>query len=173
MLPKIEDIKRRRKILGLTQTKLAEMAGISQSLLVKIEAGRVSPTYDKAERIFLALESIETKNEKKATDVMNKNVLFAKENQEIKKVAALMKQKGISQLPVIDSHDIIIGSISERSILENQGKKLVSDALDDNLPTVSGKTPLTTVIDLLKHNSAILVFDKHKIVGIITKGDVI
>ena len=63
MLPKIEDIKRRRKILELTQTELAKMAGISQSLLVKIEAGRVSPTYDKAERIFLALESIETKNE--------------------------------------------------------------------------------------------------------------
>ncbi len=173
MLPKIEEIKRRRKALELTQAELSSLSGISQSLLVKIEAGRVSPTYEKAEKIFDALESIELKNEKTAADVMNRNVTIAKESDEIRKAAALMKQKGISQLPVTDSRDRIIGSISERSILENFGKKIVSDALDDPLPAIGSKTPLTTVIDLLKHNSAVLVMEKHKIAGIITKSDVI
>ena len=173
MLPKIEDIKRRRKILELTQTELAKMAGISQSLLVKIEAGRVSPTYDKAERIFLALESIETKNEKKASDVMNKKVVTAKENDKIDKIALLMKQKGISQLPVIDAHDRVIGSITESSILDNPSAKTVCDALDESLSTINKNTPLKSVRELLKHNSAVLVMEKQKIAGIITKSDVL
>lgn len=177
MLPKLEEIKAKRKNLGLTQNNLAKLAGVSQSLLVKIEAGTVIPTYEKARNIFSALESVEIKNQKIASDLMKKEVLFAKGHQPLEKIASLMKQNGISQLPVIDDYGIIIGSISEHSIIDHisSGKtaSFVSEVLDDALPTVSPKTPLLPIIALLKHQGAVLVIDKRKIVGIITKSDII
>lgn len=177
MLPKIEEIKLKRRQLGLTQNELAKLACISQSLLVKVEAGTVIPTYEKARNIFSALESIEINNQKKASDFMKKEILFAKGYQPLEKIASLMKQNGISQLPVLDDFGIIIGSISEHSIIDNisSGKpaSFVSEVLDDALPTVSPNTPLLPIIALLRHQGAVLVIDKRKIVGIITKSDII
>ncbi|MEM3267388.1 MAG: helix-turn-helix domain-containing protein [Conexivisphaerales archaeon] len=50
----LREISKMRKVLGLTQVQLAKMAGISQSLLAKIEAGKVDPSYTRARKIFAA-----------------------------------------------------------------------------------------------------------------------
>ena len=39
----IDDIVRLRKQLGLTQTELAKLSGVSQSLITKMEAKKVEP----------------------------------------------------------------------------------------------------------------------------------
>ena len=57
MLPELDGIPRLRKGLGLTQTALAALAGVSQSTVVKIEKGQMSPSYDIVRRIMNALES--------------------------------------------------------------------------------------------------------------------
>jgi len=46
----------KRKELGLTQSKLAASAGVSQSIIAKIEAGSVDPSYSVVQRLFSALE---------------------------------------------------------------------------------------------------------------------
>ena len=38
MLPKLEEISKRRRVLGLSQKHLARLAGVSQSMIAKIEA---------------------------------------------------------------------------------------------------------------------------------------
>ena len=63
MLPEIKDITRRRKILGLTQNKLARQANVSQSLVAKIETGRVDPSYSKMMKILIALDEEEGKKQ--------------------------------------------------------------------------------------------------------------
>ena len=55
MVIEIREIKEIRKKLGLTQGQLANMANVSQSLIAKIEAGRLDPTYSNATKIFEAL----------------------------------------------------------------------------------------------------------------------
>lgn len=50
-----ELVKSRRIKLGLTQTSLSELSGVSQSAISKIEAGRFSPKLSDAERICEAL----------------------------------------------------------------------------------------------------------------------
>ncbi|HGY57335.1 MAG TPA: helix-turn-helix domain-containing protein [Caldithrix abyssi] len=49
-------IKAWRKYLGLTQTKLAEMAGMKQSALARIEAGKNRPKSETIKRLARAMD---------------------------------------------------------------------------------------------------------------------
>jgi predicted transcriptional regulator len=40
MLPRLDEISKRRRVLGLSQKHLAHLAGVSQSMIAKIEAGK-------------------------------------------------------------------------------------------------------------------------------------
>ena len=52
MFFEIEEIRRRRKKLGITQKKLAELVGVSQPLIARIESGDVDPKFSLIKRIF-------------------------------------------------------------------------------------------------------------------------
>ena len=62
----LKDIKDIRKKFNLTQSDLAKKADVSQSLIAKIEAGRLDPTYSNAQKIFEALDTLTKKEETKA-----------------------------------------------------------------------------------------------------------
>jgi predicted transcriptional regulator len=180
MLPKIEEIKTRRKALKLTQSQLAKKASISHSLLVKIERGTVKPSYDKAERIFASLESEEAVDQRKAEGIMTKHVITARESQKLSEVVKIMKAEGLSQIPALDRAGRVVGSVTEQGIVERIGfdgidlsKAKVHEVMKGSLPTVTGEMPLDSVVDLLRDNQAVLVMEKGKIAGIITKSDII
>ena len=50
MLPALEIIPKRRRKLGLTQSQLAELAGVSQSYIAKLEAGTLSQVISRSRR---------------------------------------------------------------------------------------------------------------------------
>ncbi len=52
----LSEIKHLRKKFGLTQSQLAKLSGVSQSLIAKIEADRIDPTFSKAQKIFEAIK---------------------------------------------------------------------------------------------------------------------
>ena len=52
MLPELSEIKAKRKHLGLSQSGLSVKTGVSQSLIAKLEAGKISPSYLSAKKIF-------------------------------------------------------------------------------------------------------------------------
>ena len=47
-----EDIGKKRRQLGLKQAELAKMAGVSQSLIAKLEAGTIDSSYTKVKTIL-------------------------------------------------------------------------------------------------------------------------
>ena len=55
-MEELKDIGRRRRQLGLKQVELARLAGVSQSLIAKVERGKIDLAYSKAQEIFRALE---------------------------------------------------------------------------------------------------------------------
>ncbi|MEM2547192.1 MAG: helix-turn-helix domain-containing protein, partial [Candidatus Bathyarchaeia archaeon] len=59
MLPSLDEIAKRRKLLGLTQKQLAKIAGVSQSFVAKVESGKIDPSYSKVKAIFDVLERME------------------------------------------------------------------------------------------------------------------
>ena len=52
MLPTLEYIKQTRRRLGITQRTLADLTGVSTSMINQIECGRCKPSYETARRIF-------------------------------------------------------------------------------------------------------------------------
>jgi len=175
MFNELSEIKILRKRLDLTQHELANKAGISQSLLAKIESGKIDPTYAKAKRIFETLSELSNREEVKASDIMNKKIVTAKPKEKIKQVIANMRKHGISQLPVVEDNNLL-GFISESIILEGLlgGKaSIVEEIMHERPPSVSKDSTLEIVSGLLKHYPMVAVFDKGKMIGIITKSDVI
>ena len=74
----LNEIKQMRKNLGITQKELCEKARVSQSLIAKIESGKIDPSYRNVQKIFDALNSMSKHESKKASDIMNKYVVSLK-----------------------------------------------------------------------------------------------
>ncbi len=171
-------ISAQRRKLGITQHQLAKMAGVSQSLVAKIEAGSVDASYSKVKRIIEALEHASAGNEKKARDIMHTGVAAASPDATLHSAAASMRKKAISQLPVV-SKGQVIGSLTEEALLscfssgKSPGEVRVADAMGEPFPSVLPSTPLSAVASLLRHHPAVLVSEKGKIAGIITKADIL
>jgi len=144
MLPPLEEIARKRKLLGLTQKQLASLAGVSQSLIAKIESGKIDPSYGKVKAIFDALERLETKMNFHAKEILHKHVVGVQKNDKVSEAIRLMMEHGYSQLPVFDEKRLV-GSVSERTILNlvSTGKDLseisklrVEEIMDEALPQI-------------------------------------
>ena len=180
IFPELSSIRIKRQRLGIKQKELAEKSGVSQSLIAKLEKGLIEPSYSLTVRIFLTLESLEHKNEKKCYEVMSKKIIFLRKNDSVGKASELLKKHSISQIPVIEGKRAI-GSISESIILDKLAsidrKKLftmkVEDIMEESFPIVRAYSPLSSIIPLLKITSAVLISEKNDVKGIITKADLI
>lgn len=179
MLPSLEVISRRRKELGLTQSVLARMAGVSQGYIAKIEARRLNPSYLKVRSILEALDSFEIEDEASAAEVMNRELVTVETTTHVKRAVEVMRKNGFSQLPVMEE-GLIVGSIDERTMLEhlvdNKDSKpetRVEEVMAESFPQVGEETPLNLVTTLLKVYPAVLVQKAGEVTGIITKSDVL
>ncbi|MCK4555003.1 MAG: CBS domain-containing protein [Candidatus Aenigmarchaeota archaeon] len=178
MFPPINEIKRRRKFLDITQADLAKKSGVSQSLIAKVESGISEPSYLSAKKIFETLDALESKNCTVARDIMKRRVVAVQKSELVYRAIEIMKKFNVSQIPVM-SGDLLSGSVSEKSILDKiaGGKQDIASVkihniMDDAYPTIGENTPLATVISILQHNPAILVITNENISGIITKADI-
>jgi len=171
----ISDVKNIRKKIGLTQSDLAKRAGVSQSLIAKIESDKIDPTYSNIRKIFEALDNLQKKESFKAKDFIHKGVVSCNENELIKDVIKKMKKHEISQLPVI--RDItIVGVVSESRIIdflinENEKDARVKDVMGEIPPIVSLNTEEKAISSLLKFFSLVIVQEKGKLKGVITRSD--
>ena len=171
----LAEIKKIRKSLGLTQTDLAKRANVSQSLIAKIESEKIDPTFTKTKKIFETLNDLENKEEMKADELMNKKIISVSPKDSIKDSVTKMKKFGISQMPVIEDHNII-GLVSESSLLNafmsNKSKKIM-DIMEETPPMISKTASVRVVSNLLKHYPVVLVSDSGKLIGLITKSDLL
>jgi predicted transcriptional regulator len=181
MLPEISEIKSLRKKAKMTQAFIAEKTGVSQSLIAKIEAQKVMPAYDKAKKLFDFFESVVPNQEKVASDFMTRKVVSVKPYNNVKEAVKIMKKYAVSQLPVIDD-DKNLGVVSEENLLKiiNSDKDmdaaknmLVQDVMSEAMPIVQKNTPYHVLSSLLEYNKGVLVGEKGRIIGIITKSDLL
>lgn len=170
----IMQLKKIRKHLGLTQHQFAARAGISQSMVAKIESGKLDPTYSYVKKIENVLSSLQQQNELTAKDIMTKKIISVKVDERISKVIAIMQKNSISQIPVFEKNNII-GIISESSIikksLNNIKDKLAKEVVDETPPIIIPQTRLEVIKQLLQFYSCLLVKEKGSWAGIITKAD--
>jgi predicted transcriptional regulator len=169
-----EYIKKLRAERGLSQTELARLAGVSQAHVAKIENGNVDPRLSTVNKILVVLSKKESVA-KRCGEVMSR-VMFAGTETPVKKIVAIMKSSGFSQIPVIEK-GTQLGSISEETLLHNIGRKLgmlhAKDIMDRPFPIVDSSESIEIIPSLLEAHSAVLVSEKGKIVGILTKSDLL
>ncbi len=168
-----------RRQLGLTQKQLATLAGVSQSLIAKIESSKIDPAYSKVVQITSVLEQERGRKEtrKRASDIMTAGLASVSPKDDLGKAMGLMKRMNISQLPVFEGQ-ACVGSLSDGMIMEwmeRYGDKLAHvkavDAMGEAFPSIPADSELEVVTGLLKFYKAVLVKKKGRVAGIITKAD--
>ena len=171
----LSEIKEIRKKFDLTQFQLAKIAGVSQSLIAKIEAGRIDPTFSKAKKIFAAIDTLGKKKELKAEQIMTGHIISLKPNDDVRDAIKKMKKANISQMPVIEANKSI-GIVSESIILEallSKKSHKIKDIMDDSAPVVSKNTSANAVSNLLRFYPIVLVSEDGELKGVITKSDLL
>lgn len=170
MFPEITSIGIRRKKLGLSQNGFAKMAGISQSMLTKIEHGTTMPSYKKAIELFNTLDELEHREEKTAKDLMKKGVITLQADDTIDKASKLAKKNGVSQFIVLD-HGKIVGGVKTTNLIDVPKSAKIRPQLEPPFPTINENAPASIIKELLKHEQAVIVIRNGDIVGIITAED--
>ena len=172
----ISEIKKIRKKLGLTQFDLAHKSGVSQSLIAKLEAGRLDPSYSNIKKIFSALDELSRKEELMAKDIMNRKIVSVNANESVANVIKLMKKYGFSQMPV-EEKGKIVGLITERNLLEvvetPKEELRVKEIMEECPPIITLETRLEVISNLLKHFPIVLVAEKGNYKGLISKTDLL
>ena len=170
-----------RNSLGITQAKLAIEAGVSQSLIAKIEAGRVDPTYNSIRSISQALRAKQLTEGKKAKDIMSSPVISLQASAKLLDCVSAMKNHGISQIPILKGGKIV-GSITETHLLgiisESSNPSLllsrpVGAFMQPSFPIVSADTPIEALVSLFNHVPAVVVSSGDRLLGLISKIDLI
>ena len=181
MLPELDTIASRRRTLGLTQTQLAEKAGVSQSYIAKLEAKKIEPSYSKVRAILEVLNGLEQGRETRVDEIMSTEIVSVQQSDVIQRAVDIMWSTGFSQLPVMEG-DRPVGSITERTIIdritstEDEGPVTeipISEVMDDPFPQVGEDAPVSIIASLLRIYPAVMVHHKGEISGIVTKADLL
>jgi len=110
--------------------------------------------------------------------IMNKPIVGVDSMDPISKAREIMMQYDYSQLPVFKGSKTM-GSISEKTLvklfptLEMEGELLVNKVMEPPFKEVSENALLEEIRCLLLDESAVLVLGKDRVIGIITKADLL
>ncbi len=179
-LPSSKDIKKYRKQVKLTQVALAKRAGVSQSLIARIESGDVDPRLSTLRKILDAMK-VEEIRDVCAEDIMKAPVIHVTPTDTVGHASEIMEKRGISQLPVLEA-GVQVGSISEAMVIKGMdlekdlskvSAKKIGEVMNGGFPTVEKKTGVKLLSKLLELDPAVLITERGKAVGIVTKADVL
>lgn len=178
-LPTPQDIRAQRVRLGLTQAQLADQAGVSQSLVARIELGEVDPSYSTLKSIVEALNRAD-RREVTLRELMTGDVANVGPDDTVRHAVETMRDRGFSQLPVIDE-GVAVGSVSERDIVhalneadsDELGQAPVRRLMGPPFPALDPGEPIEVAIRMLEDRPAVLIVEEGRVIGLITKNDLL
>ena len=163
-----------REEAGLSQSELARLAKVSQAHIAKIEGEKVDPRLSTVNRILFVLRKRE--GGMRCSQIMHRHVISAGLDDPVQKAIKTMHRMGISQMPVLQK-GVQVGSIGETTIMRNFDRNVkrlcVRDMIDRPFPMVDVDDMVEILPGLLDIHGAVLVSEKGKIKGIITKSDLL
>ncbi|RJT02195.1 MULTISPECIES: CBS domain-containing protein [Halococcus] len=173
-LPTPEELRERRHRVDLTQSALAERAGVSQPLVARIEGGDVDPRLSTLRRVVSALDAAEG-SIRRARDLMHESVVAVAPDDSVRDAIDRMRAEGYSQLPVV--HDgYPVGIISNGDVrqagIDDAASLPVADVMRESITTVAPDAALDAVDTHLDHHDAVIVVEGGQLLGIITEADV-
>jgi len=153
-------LKKIRRQVNLTQKEFSRKAGVSQSMIAKIESGKLDTAYSNVKKIEQALESLTKQQEKEAKDIMIKNIISVSPREKVSNIIKTMRKYTISQLPVLNNEKVI-GLISESSILNKNLEDIKNltarDVMGEAPPIIDKNAKIELVKQILRFYPLILV----------------
>ena len=175
-MDELSELKKMRKKLGITQKELAQKADVSQSLIAKIESGKIDPSYKNAKRLFETLSMLDKGNELTAKQLMYNKIYSVSDSDTLKEAISKMRRYNISQMPVIKNKKVL-GYISESvlldKILAGETQSKVGEIMESSPPILPPNTSQGVIASLLQHFPFVLIEEKGRLMGIITKADLL
>lgn len=172
----ITKLKEIRKKLDITQKKFASIARVSQSLIAKIESKRIDPSYSNVLKIEEAINSLTKEKEASAKEIMVRKIITVNKEEKAQNIIKIMGKYSISQVPVLD-RGIAIGLVTESSILSKDVKEIEKSIANDLMieapPIIAENAKMSVISSLLKFYPLVLVKKEKKLMGLITKSDLL
>jgi cystathionine beta-synthase len=112
------------------------------------------------------------------SDGSTPKLVFVSPKQKVDDALQIMNNHGFSQIPVLDEGKSV-GSIREATLMSQLFKNRdliqspIEDVMDKSFPVLREDLELDSVVKYLKNSSAVLVEEYGRIVGIITRHDII
>jgi len=176
----LSDIKPIRKRLGITQKELAQKAGVSQSVIAKVERNQLNLSYEKAKRIFDTLAEMEQTSSKKVEDIMTPSIISIEKSSNLIDASKKMHELGFSQLPVIGGRGTVVGAITDKTFtslilkgVKDWQTRLVEEFMNEPFPTVDKNISVRAVARLLEERDAVIIKDKEVYIGIVTRDNLL
>ena len=192
-LPDLDKIRQMRKRLSLSQRELASLAGVSQSLIAKIERGSIDPSYSNVRKILMAFEEVLRRRKVEGMklgaqltvgDLATRGVVLVGPEQTVGECVERMMKGRFTQLPVMVGDKVVGGITDDRirdyTIEETRANRKtydmvmqtrVEEVMMDPFPILSEDTPIELASVHLQREEAVLVSRKGQIVGILTSAD--
>ena len=172
----ITRLKHIRKKFELTQHAFAKLAGVSQSLIAKIEAGLLDPSYSNVVKLTQAINLLANEQDPDVGSIMSKTITSIESTTKVIDAIKLLKERAISQIPVMDQGKVI-GLVSETCLVEKELAKMkllaARDVMTDSPPVISRKTKVSAAASLLRQFPLLVVQENDTYVGVVTKSDVL
>lgn len=167
-------IREMREASGLSQAQLASMVGVSQAHIAKIENERVDPRLSTVNRILSALS--QPKQAKLCKDIMIRHIVKVGPDETVERIVSRMKGFAISQVPVF-RNGVPVGNVGEATIIRNMHRNLKNlkarSIMERPFPIVNADDPVDMLPEMLNFHQAVLVSERGRMVGIITKSDLL
>ena len=186
LLPNVNEIRARRKMLGLTQAKLAESAGINRASLSKLENKLTDMSYGNVKKIFDTLALLE-RERIEALElegiylgmIHSSPIDYMEVSTPLDGVLDEMLRIRFSQFPVWDD-GVAVGVVTEKIVnrtiyergFEVAMSVLVGEVMGPPFPVLDIKTPLRLAIPLLQECQGVLTSQAGEVTGIVTNFDV-
>lgn len=169
----VEEIRSKRRDLEWSQQELAKRAGVSQSLVAKLERRENVPNYRSVRKLYRTLETSLSSDAETAGDLANPEIVSVKPSDIRRDAAEIMRENDFSQLPVESGGDYV-GIVLSKDIVLIEDETPVEEIMRRTVPLVPDNAGREAVAKLLETNSALLVKGKEGIVkGIITSADLL
>lgn len=104
--------------------------------------------------------------------VMTKGIIVCRINDDIKKIADIMKKYDVGFLPIIDNNKII-GTVTDRDIIVNEFNDVINK--HNSLRTVNYNQDVYEALDIMGKNKVkrLIVTKDNKAIGIVSLSDLV
>ncbi len=171
----ISEIRIKREKYQIKSYKLARYVGISSSTLSKVERGKINPSYELIYKIVSNLDELIYSSSKnlKVKDFMISPVITLLPTDSISKAKNIIKEKGISQIPILDERNVVLGLVTERGLLNKPNATICGECISYSYSILGPDYDFEVAKSIIKGNQAILIEKNGNLIGILTKSDFI